>query len=413
MINKVEEYIRKQKQEKEAILSEQYITRIQNDNPAQYLGNNLIKIITGPRRCGKSVFAFLLLKGQDFSYINLEDANLLSAIKDNHDILTDNLELVYGKTKYVLFDEIQNLNMWQMFLNKLHRRGYNIIVTGSNANLLSGALATSLTGRHIPIDLLPFSFQEFLKYKFPGNDIDQINTMRELRQYMSTGGFPEIVTSNIVANVYTDNLLKTTIYKDVVFNHKIRVASKIDDLAAQLIANCCKEFSYLNLSRILEVKSSNTISKYVGYLEETFLFFSLNKFSYKHKEQITSNKKIYIVDNGILTSQNRFDSPSDGTYFENMIFIELLRRKYRKNIDLFYYKTKNNKEIDFILKENFKVKELIQVCYDLKDPKTENREVSALLEASEELKCDNLTIINWDTEKTEVKDGKTIKYIPA
>ena len=405
--------LKKQKQERDLFLQGQYIIREKSKNPKDYLGNDLIKVITGPRRSGKSTFALLLLKGEGYAYVNLEDNSLMSLIQDNDDELMDSLEEVYGKFTYILVDEIQNLNAWEMFLNKLHRRGYNVFVTGSNGKLLSGELATSLTGRHITIDIFPLSFQEVMNYLYPESRPPDSTISAELRKYLISGGFPEIITKQFDVNNYLGNLINSTIYKDVVTRNRIRMAPKVEKLANYLIANCTREFSYRNIATMLEVKSANTVNKYIEYLEQTFLFFQLNRYSFKFKEQINSNKKIYIVDNGILSSQNLFNSSSEGIYLENMIFAELLRRKYRQNIDLFYYKTRNDKEVDFILKDWQKTKELIQVSYDIHDPKTEKREVSALLEASEELKCDNLVIINWDIEKEEIKDGKTIKYIPA
>jgi uncharacterized protein len=238
-----------------------------------------------------------------------------------------------------------------MFLNKLHRRGYNVFVTGSNGKLLSGELATSLTGRHITIDIFPLSFQEVMSYLYPESRPPENTISVELRKYLISGGFPEIITKEFDVNNYLGNLINSTIYKDVVTRNRIRTAPKVEKLANYLIANCNQEFSYRNVAKILEVKSDNTVNKYIEYLEQTFLFFQLNRYSFKFKEQVNSNKKIYIVDNGILSSQNRFNSSSEGIYLENMIFVELLRRKYRQNIDLFYYKTRNDKEIDFVLKD--------------------------------------------------------------
>jgi hypothetical protein len=184
-------------------------------------------------------------------------------------------------------------------------------------------------------------------------------------------------------------------------------------LANYLINHCCQDFSYRKLAAPLAIKSHNTAEKYLGYLQETFLFFTLGKYSFKYSEHLSSDKKVYVIDNGLLTARNLFNSPNYGIYLENLIFLELLRKNYRPNYELFYYKTKDNKEVDFIIKDpNSKINQLIQVCYDIQNADTKKREVSALLKASQELHCDNLLIITKDIEKEEIKDGKRILCIP-
>lgn len=301
-----------------------------------------------------------------------------------------------------------------MYLNKLQRREYKIIATGSNAKLLSGELATSLTGRHVSIDLFPFSFQEFLEYKYQNSKPIESQLPYELEHYLKQGGFPEALKPEIDSYSYLNDLVQTTIMKDILFRygHTIKKGKKLELLADYLINNCCQEISYRRLSVPLGIKSHNTVEKYISYLQETFLFFTLGKYSFKYSERMSADKKVYVIDNGLLTARNLFSSPNFGVYFENLIFLELLRRNYRSNYELFYYKTKNNKEVDFVLKDfNFKIIQLIQACYDVSDTNTCKREVEALLKASQELKCDNLLIITVDTDKIEKVGDKTIKFI--
>lgn len=408
----------KQKEDRDRILLKNYIEREENENSDKYINNNLIKVIVGPRRCGKSTFAFLLLKQKkvNFAYANLEDENLIKGIAGNNDNLTDAIRAIYGNVEYIIFDEIQNLDMWEKYLNRLQIRDYKIIATGSSAKMLSSEIATALTGRRIIVELLPFSFKESLIYKYNSEEILTIDKKKELRLYMEKGGFPETYKEDVDTYQYLNNLLPATIINDVLYRYgeKIKNLSKIKILADILIDRCCQEISYRNLSKVLDVKSHQTVEKYMGYLLGTFLFYSINKYSFKHSEQIRGNKKIYLVDNGFLTSKNLFFSSNLGIYFENLVFIELFRRRIADNYEMYYYKTKNQKEVDFYLKNIDPVKsKLIQVCYNLTDNKTEKREVSALLEASKELKCNELIIINWEIEKTEIIQGKTIKYIPA
>lgn len=303
-----------------------------------------------------------------------------------------------------------------MYLNKLQRRGFRMLVTGSNAKLLSGELATSLTGRHVAINLFPFSFQEFLDFKYQKSKPIESQLPYEFEYYLKQGGFPETLKPEVDSYSYLNDLIQTTILKDVLFRHgqTIKKGKKLELLADHLIDNCCQYISYRKLAIFLDIKSHNTVDKYLGFLQETFLFFTLGKYSFKYSERALAERKIYVIDNGLLTARNLFNSPNFGVYFENLIFLELLRRNYRPNYELFYYKTTDNKEVDFVIKDlNSKIIQLIQACYDIQDDNTEKREVAAILKASLELKCDNLLIITKDVDKKEVIEGKTIQYIPA
>lgn len=303
-----------------------------------------------------------------------------------------------------------------MYLNKLQRRGYKVIVTGSNAKLLSGELATSLTGRHVPISLFPFSFQEFLDYKYQDINLTENKIPYEFDNYLKQGGFPEALKPEVDSYSYLNDLIQTTILKDILFRYEytIKKGKKIEVLVNYLINHCCQYISYRKLVIPLDIKSHITAEKYMGYLQETFLFFTLERHSFKYSNQITSDRKVYVIDNGLLTAKNLFNSPNYGVYLENLVFLELMRRKNRPNYELFYYKTKDNKEVDFVLKDrNSQINQLIQVCYNIRVPDTEKREISALLKASQELSCSNLLIVTYDIEKEETIDGKNIKYIPA
>lgn len=263
--------------------------------------------------------------------------------------------------------------------------------------MLSSEIATALTGRRIIIELLPFSFKESLIYKYTPEEAPAIDKKKELKLYMEKGGFPETYKVDVDTYQYLNNLLPATIANDVLYRYgeKIRNIEKIKILADILVNRCCQEISYRKIAKIIDVKSHQTVEKYVGYLLGTFLFCSLNKYSFKHSEQIRGNKKIYLVDNGFLTSKNLFFSSNIGVYFENLVFIELFRRRIAENYDMYYYKTKNQKEVDFYLKNSNSLNsKLIQVCYDLTEDNTNKKEVSALLEASKELNCNELIIIN-------------------
>lgn len=409
----VKNLILQHKEEKEKLLSKFYILREKLEFAKKFLETDLIKVITGPRRAGKSVFSMLLLKDKNFAYLNFDDENLLR-IKNTDEMVKGIFE-VYPKPDFIFFDEIQNLEKWELFVNKLQRRGYNLILTGSNARLLSSELATALTGRHLPIEIFPFNFWEFLKGKnFElGKELipeEKGKVLNYLDLYLKNGGFPEVVVKNLEAKTYLDTLFDALLLKDVVKRYKVRFSQKIYDLALYLISNFSNEFSFTKLKNILDFRSVNTIQNYLRYLEEAYLVFVLNRFSFKKKEQIKTSKKVYLVDNGFILAKSFQFSENIGKLMENLVFSELLKRGYKPNKSLFYYKTRNQKEIDFILKEGRKIKTLIQVCYSFNYQT--KRETSALIEGGQELNCQDLKIITWDKEKEEKIKNQKIKFIP-
>jgi len=412
--------ILKQKQEKEQFLTFQYIKRTKDAFGKKWIDSNLIKVILGPRRAGKSVFSLMLLKNRPFMYFNFDDEILASIGKISTDDLMKELHAVYGKTKNILFDEIQNLSHWELFTNRLHREGYNLILTGSNAHLLSKELATHLTGRHIPIEILPFNFNEFLNAKkfiinseYGSLPKERGELLRLLNEYLLNGGFPEVVISNIDANDYLKVLFDSVLFKDVVKRYNVKFSTQISNLGSHLINNFASLYSLRKLQNILNFKSVTTTEKYTKYLEEAYLVFSLLLYSPKSTQRIKSPKKIYIIDNGFVNAKAIQHSPDKGKLLENLIFMELIKRGARPNFDLFYYKTRNAKEVDFILCEGLNIKILIQVAYQVNEREVKEREIKALVEASGELKCNNLIVLTWDYEGEEDFYGEKIKFIPA
>lgn len=409
--------ILQQKLEKERILSISYVNRQKLAAAVKFRDSDLIKLITGPRRAGKSVFAFLLLKDKDFAYLNFDDENLLGV--RNYDEIICCLSEAYPGARTVLFDEIQNLPQWEIFVNKLQRRGYNLILTGSNANLLSSELATVLTGRYIDTEVLPFDFREFLSAKgcvAKAEDLAIPETKGKLSgyldEYVKSGGFPEIVMKKLEARAYLETLFDAVLFKDVVKRHRIRFAQKIYDLLMFLIANFACEFSFTKLKNSLNFNSTNTVEKYIGYLQDAYLMFYLNRFSFKSSEQLRAPKKVYFADNGFISAKSFQFSENSGRLIENTVFTELLSRGYIPNRTLFYYKTRNKKEMDFLLRQSSAVSGLIQVCFNVGNHDIKNREVKALIEASGELKCERLLVITWDYQAEEEVKGVKVRFIP-
>ncbi|HEY4515665.1 MAG TPA: ATP-binding protein [Candidatus Paceibacterota bacterium] len=409
----------KQKGDRDRLMSLPYVERTQEIRAQKWMSSDLIKVILGPRRAGKSVFALMLLKDQSFAYFNFDDESLPGEEKIDLDELLSELKQVYGDTKYIFFDEIQNLPNWELFVNRLHRSGYNLVLTGSNASLLSKELATHLTGRHIPIEILPFSFQEFLKAKSYELDADKLALPDEkaklfsyLTQYMTNGGYPEVVTKDVDPRGYLDVLFDAVLFKDVIKRHRVKFSKQIDNLGSYLINNVSNQYTARKLRDVLQFKSDVTVAKYLDYLIEAYLLFSLDRHSSKASSRIQSAKKTYVIDNGLVTAKAVQHSPNTGKLMENLVFTELVKKGNEPNREVFYYKTRNDREIDFVIKNGHEVVELIQVTYDVTNPDVEEREVKALVEAGQELNVNKLTILTWN-EKREVKKGEvTIVFRP-
>lgn len=407
----IKDIILSQRQELESKLKEDYVER--KTAPVD-INSPLIKVIIGPRRSGKSFFAihFLHENIQNFGYINFDDERI-AEVKDYDDIINA-IDIVYNNPKHILFDEIQNLPKWELFVNRLQRKGLNLIITGSNSNLLSKELATHLTGRHSVIDIFPFSFAEYIQSE--GRELTTSETVARLSQYILTGGYPEPLLKKLDHKEYLSMLINSIVYKDIVKRYKIRSFQGIEDLTAYLISNVANEISFNRLSGVSRVKSPHTVEKYTAYLEEAYLFFSLRRFSYKIKEQLASNRKIYVIDNGLIYAKAFQVSANLGTLCENAAACFLLKQAFRTDSGIYYYKNAQQEEVDFVIRRGNSVEQLIQVCYDISSPNTYKREIRALLKAGNELKCNNLIIINSDTEKTEIAEWfgtkGQIKYLP-
>ena len=403
----------KQRAERDDLASRPYYFRKHIQDVAPYLETNVIKLITGPRRAGKSVYALQILSGKNYAYLNFDDTQLLGAF--NEDSVMQALAEVYPGYEYLLLDEVQNLDSWDAWVSKLYRRGVNLVITGSNANLLSNEMSTLLTGRYVEIQILPFSMEETLKYReVPVNaelPDEKAKLFIEMDDYLKKGGYPEVVKNREIEQAYLTTLFDSIILKDVARRHKIRKITELYDLADYLISNYSNPLSYNEIAEELSLGSVTTVKKFCGYLAEPYLFFYLPRFNNKLKEMKKAPRKVYVVDNGLIYTRSFELSSNNGRQLENMVFIELLRRGYDLKKSLFYYRTSNDKEVDFVIRDGRKVTSLIQVSYDISKTKTRERELDALVKASEELKCDNLMLITWNHDGPVEYKGKSIRII--
>ena len=362
----------------------------------------MAQVVIGVRRSGKSTICHkvLLERGIHYGYVNLDDDRLAKMTTEDLNTLLSCIYQLYGTDiPYLVLDEIQNVDGWYLFVNRLLRTDMHIFVTGSNAKLLSGELATHLTGRYNEIHLYPFSFSEYCNY-------------HQVMDYIHVGGFPEMQELRN-KRAYVQSLIEAILLKDIKKRFRIRDVDALRKLAHHLINNACQEVNYDDLTKELGM-SDKTVKKYIDYLAQAFLIQLLTRHSFKSKERIR-NPKAYIVDTGMQGNRDNVLAPENlGWRLENVVYIELLRRCAYDFYDVYYYKPDPRaKETDFVVCDKNRAVELIQVAYEIESPRAYDRETSSLVKASGALSCDNLTLIAFSQTRDVEIDGKTIHIISA
>lgn len=404
-----------QRKERDELLSRPYLTRRSNQDTEMLLSSRLIKLITGPRRVGKSTQALLMLRNRNFAYLNFDSQQLLDAW--DADLVMRMLDDVYPGYEYLLLDEVQNLDAWDLWVSELYRLGKNLVITGSNAKMLSSEMATALTGKYLKVEMLPFSLEEF----FDWNKLDlsmlspeqQTDASALMDDYLRNGGYPEVVASRQLTRTYLDTLFDSIVWKDVAKRHSVRNVTDLNDLALYLVSNFCNPVSSNELTEELGFSSVNTTKKFMDYLHEPYLFYYLPRYNNKLKLMKKAPRKVYVVDNGFVAAKAFSLSDNLGRLLENQVFVELLRQGYDTDKTMFYYRSRNDKEVDFVLRKGTHIDQLVQVCYDMSSPKTEKREIDSLTECAAELKCSNLVVVTNNEERAIEKDGYRIDVVPV
>lgn len=362
------------------------------------LSDNHVKILTGIRRCGKSTALLQIArKHPHYNYLSFEDPRLSTFVVNDF----FKLEKIFSrisKSELFFFDEIQNVDGWERYVRVLQDKKQKVIVTGSNAKILSKELGTSLTGRQISLEVYPFSFKEYLAHFNLSAGVESFS------DYFQWGGMPEFLNTknrDVLLNLYND-----LIYRDIVVRHGLRNPKIVKELGVFLATNTGKEFSYNNLTKIFELGSSNTVASYISYFEDAYLFFTVPRFSYSLKQQEKNPKKIYGIDTGLIANLSMSFSKDQGRLLENLVYIHFKRLGKK----IHYYRQKG--ECDFIVSENNKVEMAVQVCYDLN---TDNlrREINGLAEALNELGLSVGYIFTFNQKDELEKDGKIIRLIPV
>ena len=379
-----------------------------------------IIVITGARRTGKSTLMKqyikqLIQQGEDPKnclYVNFEEPRFVDELNLNflqrlYEVYLEQIKPVKGKCSLFL-DEIQLVPGWEKFVRALHEKNKALVfVSGSSAKLLSQEFATVLTGRHVDIMVFPLNFTEFLEFKGVriSSKLDlisqKIKIKRFLQEYLEYGGLPLVVLQqekDSLLAAYVDDIIT----KDVAQRHKIKKIDKLKSLTKFYLSNISALASFRNIQRFLGI-SLDSVERYSYYIQESYLIFLMNKFSYSLKEQEVNPKKVYCIDSGLKNTVSFRFSENIGQLYENTVFLHLLQNKK----EVYYWKRKG--ECDFVIKEGQKITTAIQVTYTLA---RKEEEIKSLLEALHKFNLQEGIIITSEEEGTEIKEEKTIQYIP-
>ncbi|MEM5836392.1 MAG: ATP-binding protein [Candidatus Aenigmatarchaeota archaeon] len=401
---------------KESIKNQEIVERSISVNPTKEFGFSVI----GPRRSGKTFFLYSLIKkfnldDEDYLFINFEDDEIKSLKREDLVKCVQKHVEVYGKEpEYIFLDEIQNLERWQSFVYSLiEKKKYFVFLTGSSSKLLSKEIATQLRGRSLDVIVFPFSFKELLKVegieqKKLYSSVEEGKIKNLLKRYLTTGGFPQVVLKKIDNKTFSKEYRDVVLYKDLIERYRIGNVEVARFLLYSVLQSFAKEFSlnriFNQLKGRMEV-SIKTLYQYFSYLEEVFFSFCLRKFSFSLKKSLLTIPKVYVNDVGLVED-------NIGRKLENLVFIELKKKELEKLVEIFYWKDQQKNEVDFVLKEGLKIKQLIQVTYASGRDEIEKREIKALIKASKELKCKDLLVITWDYEDEMKFGGRKIVCEP-
>ncbi|MBS3154901.1 ATP-binding protein [Candidatus Woesearchaeota archaeon] len=356
-------------------------------------------ILSGIRRCGKSTLLLQLMKKIDgFYYFNFEDLRIGDFDIGDFEKLDQVFHEEYKDQNYYFFDEIQNIPKWEIFIRRLVDLKKHIIITGSNASLLSNELGTKLTGRHLNYELFPFSFKEFLRINKKNPAISSFES------YLSEGGFAEYL--KLKRPDILQELLRDILARDIITRYKLRNQKILKDLAVYLLTNIGKQFTYNSLKKNFKLGSVNTAISFISYFEDTYMLFTIPRFDYSMKKMLVSPKKVYAIDNGFVTRNSASFFDDKGRLLENLVFINLRK----KNKEIFYFQEEN--ECDFLVRDGTKIVKAIQVCYEINE-ESRDREIKGLIDAMNKFKLKEGLILTYNQEDKFVVEDKTIKAIPV
>ncbi len=381
----------------------------------EWLTTSEILIITGIRRCGKSVLLQQIrnkLPERDF-FFNFDDERLVNFSLSDFQTLQECFFELFGEQHTYYFDEIQNIPGWETFVRRLYNEGNKVVVTGSNARMLSRELGTHLTGRYIPVEIFPFSFDEYLMLKDVHpvqkdfyTTIGRSTLLKLFKGYLEDGGFPRYIQT--LSTRYLSALYDSIIFRDVMARNALTNEKEMQELVFYLASNATKRITYSSLGKTIGIRHADTIKNYLEYIQQTYMIFQLMKYSPSLKTQMLNPKKIYFIDNAIISKVGFNATDNVGIKLENIIFIELKRCGY----DLFYYADK--KECDFVVRQGTKITQAYQVTVSMANEATYKREIAGLMEAMSAFNLSEGYIITLEDESRSISfDGGVIHILPA
>ena len=414
-ISDIEKVLLEQQDELEALEGEVLIHRPEED--LINLNSKLAQVVIGVRRSGKSTLCFNALRkaGVHYAYANFDDERLEELETKDLDNVLQTLYKIYGKFDYLFLDEIQNIDGWPLFVNRLLRQKIHIIITGSNAKLLSTELATHLTGRHHKIELFPFSFKDWCSIK----DVEytRLTTKNKgllskaYEEYFRQGGFPELISGEENPKEYISTLIDNIISQDIKKRYKIRNIDALKRLANHILNETPTLIVKETLQNIIGIKSERTLGNYLMYLNQTYLISTISKYSSRSRER-ARNEKSYAIDVAFMDKrENAFSGENLGWRLETIVYLELLRRKAGTENDIYYYQGRSA-EADFVVCDGNKTLAVYQVSYDISNEKTRKREIKGCIAGAKATKCDNLFLITDNESEVIEEDGYTIQVIP-
>ena len=415
-LTEIEKVLLEQQDELKVLEDEVLIHRPEED--LINLKSKLAQVVIGVRRSGKSTLCFNALKkaGVHFAYANFDDERLEKLETKDLDDVLQTLYKIYGKFDYLFLDEIQNIDGWPLFINRLLRQKIHILVTGSNAKLLSTELASHLTGRHHKIELFPFSFKDWCEMK--DLDYTRLTTKNKgliskaYEEYFCQGGFPELISGEENPKEYISTLVDNIITQDIKRRYNIRNADSLKKLAHHILNETPAIIVKDALMDIIGIKSERTLSNYLLYLNQTYLISTINKYSSKSRERARSEKS-YAIDVAFMDKrENAFSGENLGWRLETIVYLELLRRKAGTENDIYYFKNRSA-EADFVVCDGNKTLAVYQVSYDISKEKTKKREIKGCIAGAKATKCNNIFLITDHESEIIEEEGYTIQVIPV
>lgn len=404
-----------QKEELEALRNKSFCHRLEESQID--LNSNLAQVVIGVRRSGKSTLCFNALEKSKvrYAYVNLDDENLYGlTVKDMNDILQV-FYSIYGNFTHLFLDEIQNIKGWHLFVNRMLRKGMHVLLTGSNSKLLSGELASHLTGRHHTIELLPFSFRDWCNYNgiatAPLTTKNMGILMGAFDKYLRQGGFPELLIERNHTS-YIDSLFHNIITQDIQKRFNVKYIDSLERLAGHLLNISPAIIVKDKLQEQFGFKSHHTLGNYLSYLAQTYLICKVSKYSTKSRERSVA-EKAYAIDVAFMNKrENALAGENLGWRLETIVYLELRRQIKTEEEDIYYFDN-GNTEVDFIVCNGNKATGVYQVSYNIENPKTRRREVNGAITAAKTTKCSNVYILTDHQSETIVQNGIKIKAMPV